>query len=332
MLQRVPDTLDKREGSVIYDALAPAALALKNAYVEMDGVLSQTFIKTASGEYLDMRAEDFNAERASATYAVLKGEFNLDIPLGSRFNGGELNYRATEKIAAGAYRMECETAGTAGNAYLGSITPVEYIPGLNAAALTEVLIPAQDEEGDNEFRERILENIMRSVQDGNQAQYLKWAAEFDGVGRAKVFPLWNGVNTVKVSILDNDNGPASPELISDFQEYLDPESRGLGSGIAPIGSMVTVSTASVVTLNISLDAELKEGYSEAAGVRDAIDAWLNELSYEKDSVSFYGLAALILSCGSVERIENFSVNQGTGDILLGGEEIPRLGVLSIGVI
>lgn len=28
MLQRVPDTVDKREGSVIYDALSPAAAEL----------------------------------------------------------------------------------------------------------------------------------------------------------------------------------------------------------------------------------------------------------------------------------------------------------------
>lgn len=33
MLQRVPDTVDKREGSVIYDALSPAAAELAKAYV-----------------------------------------------------------------------------------------------------------------------------------------------------------------------------------------------------------------------------------------------------------------------------------------------------------
>ena len=43
MLERVPDIMDKREGSVIYDALAPAAAELANMYIELDSVLNQTF-------------------------------------------------------------------------------------------------------------------------------------------------------------------------------------------------------------------------------------------------------------------------------------------------
>ena len=37
MLDRVPDSLDKRQGSIIYNALAPAAVELQNMYI-----LSQT--------------------------------------------------------------------------------------------------------------------------------------------------------------------------------------------------------------------------------------------------------------------------------------------------
>lgn len=33
LLDRIPDTMDKREGAVIYDALAPAAIELNLAYV-----------------------------------------------------------------------------------------------------------------------------------------------------------------------------------------------------------------------------------------------------------------------------------------------------------
>ena len=36
MLENVSDELDKREGSVIYDAIAPAALELANMYVALD--------------------------------------------------------------------------------------------------------------------------------------------------------------------------------------------------------------------------------------------------------------------------------------------------------
>ena len=58
MLERVPDIMDKREGSVIYDALAPAAAELANMYIELDSVLNQTFADTATGRYLDLRCAE----------------------------------------------------------------------------------------------------------------------------------------------------------------------------------------------------------------------------------------------------------------------------------
>ena len=33
MMTRVPNTIDKRQGSVIYNALAPAAVELQNMYI-----------------------------------------------------------------------------------------------------------------------------------------------------------------------------------------------------------------------------------------------------------------------------------------------------------
>mgnify|MGYP007055113316 CR=1 FL=1 len=51
MLENVSDELDKREGSVIYDAIAPAALELANMYVALDVVMDEVFADTASYYY-----------------------------------------------------------------------------------------------------------------------------------------------------------------------------------------------------------------------------------------------------------------------------------------
>ena len=48
MLARVPDTIDKRQGSIIYNALAPAAVELQNMYINLDVILNETFADTAS--------------------------------------------------------------------------------------------------------------------------------------------------------------------------------------------------------------------------------------------------------------------------------------------
>ena len=55
MLSRVPNSFDKREGSIIYDALAPAALELQRVYIELNSILSDAYGDTASREYLILR-------------------------------------------------------------------------------------------------------------------------------------------------------------------------------------------------------------------------------------------------------------------------------------
>ena len=52
MLDKIPNSLDKREGSIIYDALAPAANELQNAYINLDIMINEAYADTASRYYL----------------------------------------------------------------------------------------------------------------------------------------------------------------------------------------------------------------------------------------------------------------------------------------
>ena len=102
MLARVPSTMDKREGSVIWDALAPCAVELQNLYIALDTVLNETFADTASIFYLAKRAAERGISQKLASNAVLKGEFtpvNLELSIGARFSCDSLNYVVTEKSA-----------------------------------------------------------------------------------------------------------------------------------------------------------------------------------------------------------------------------------------
>lgn len=64
LLQAAPDDLDKSEGSIIYDALAPIALELFIQQEKFREILEQAFAVTAKGEYLDQIAEDHGLKRA----------------------------------------------------------------------------------------------------------------------------------------------------------------------------------------------------------------------------------------------------------------------------
>ena len=53
MLAQVPDDIDRREGSIIYDALAPTAYALAGQNFMLGYLTNLLFGDTATGEWLD---------------------------------------------------------------------------------------------------------------------------------------------------------------------------------------------------------------------------------------------------------------------------------------
>ena len=210
-------------------------------YVQLDNVLNETFADTASREFLIRRASERGISPEPATKAILKGEFNMDIPIGSRFSLEKLNYASIERISTGVYRMECETPGTDGNRQLGKLIPIDYIEGLTTAELTELLVPGEDEESTESLRKRYFENLDSQAFGGNQADYKQKVSAIDGVGGVKVSPTFYGPGTVQLIIKDSDMGAPSEELVEAVQQAVDPtEQTGKGVGLAPIGHKVTV--------------------------------------------------------------------------------------------
>lgn len=193
MLNRVPDKLDKRPSSLIYDAHSAAAIELENIYIELEYLIRNSYGDTAARENLLLLAKDRGLEPEPATKAVLKGLFtpeSIDVT-GKRFNIGDMNYVVLEQISPGAYKVQCETAGTDGNRYLTNMIPMEYIPGLKTAELTQILIPGEDEEDTESFRKRYFDSFNAQSFGGNQADYIAKVKAIDGVGAVKVERAWN---------------------------------------------------------------------------------------------------------------------------------------------
>ncbi len=110
MLARVPEEFDKREGSILYDALAPAAAELQMAYINLESVFREMFADTASRDCLIRRAAERGISPYPATHAILKGIFtpvSVAVPVGARFRCGGNTYHTTAKEVDGEYRMEC---------------------------------------------------------------------------------------------------------------------------------------------------------------------------------------------------------------------------------
>lgn len=194
MLSRVSNQFDKREGSVIFDTHSPTAIELQILYLELDTILKEAYGDTASREFLIRRCAERGITPYEATQAVLKGEFtptNIEL-IGKRFNIGESNFVAVEKIADGVYKMQCEDAGVIGNQQLGVMLPIEYIDGLETAVLTEVLIPGESEEDTEDLRKRYFDSFSEKAFGGNVQDYLEKTNAIAGVGSTKVTRVWNG--------------------------------------------------------------------------------------------------------------------------------------------
>lgn len=337
MLATVPDDLDKREGGIIYNALAPAALKLAQAYMIIDNNFDLVFLDTAADDFLDRRCAEHGVTRRGATPSTRKGTFTdtegvpFDVPLKSRFRLRDTTYVVEERSEKGTFQLRCEQPGTIGNQYNGSLLPIDNIEGLANANLEDILIYGEDKETDDELRLRTKISISNTESDGNINQYLKWASEFEGVGRAKVFPLANGANTVKISITDSKNQVASSPLITKFQKYLDPDSEGLGNGKAPIGAKVTVTTGTKKVINVEGTVKLNPGYLEVEGAKEAVENYLSSIAYQKDTVSYIRLASEILNLPCVSDVNTLTMNSGTSDISLEAEEIPMAGTVSVEV-
>lgn len=222
--------LDDREGSIIFNALAPAAAELAIAYIQLDNVRNESFVNTATREYILIGCEQMGIDTTQfgASAGTFKGEFNVEVEINSRWNCELFNYIVTEYIGKNAsgyyeYKMLCETTGTEPNNLTGTLTPITNAPsGLSHCELTECLIEGENENTDEEIRDTYYEYVNSAVADGNVAQYRRWCNEYDGIGNFKIVPLWNGSNTVKVSILSSSNKAATDALVNEVQNYFDP--------------------------------------------------------------------------------------------------------------
>ncbi len=196
MLGRVPDKLDKREGSLIWDTHSPTAIELQILYIELETILREAYGDTASREFLILRCRERGVYPREATRAVLRGVFVPDglAAAGQRFNIGDVNYVFTGKRVGdekGGWEVECEMPGKIGNQYFGRMIPMEYIKGLQSAELTEVLVPGEEEEETEDLRQRYFASFDENVFGGNRADYLKRTNDIPGVGRTKVTRVWN---------------------------------------------------------------------------------------------------------------------------------------------
>lgn len=318
MLDNVPNDLDKREGSIIYDALAPAAMVSAQQSLSLANIIRETYIKTAQGEFLDYRAVEHGTSRYTATNTEVKAKFNNDdgkpvnVEVGDRFASiaeSPIFYTVIKSNGDGTAEMQAEEAGTSANSYLGQVLPVTPNDNLAWAEITEITIPARDEENDEHLRARLLNTNSWVAYGGNVADYLNMTSKINDVGATQVYPTWDGPGTVKLVILNNNLMPASSTLVKKVKEEIDPEeSTTQGYGLAPIDHRVTVVAPETFEVNIAVNVTVADSANIdtiKANIKTSLEEFFKSLRRDWsviDSVTGRGYKLIVYRSKILSRV------------------------------
>ncbi|MGB9813539.1 MAG: baseplate J/gp47 family protein [Thermovenabulum sp.] len=330
LLSKVPSDIDKSEGSFIYDALAPVALELAQAYVELDRILQIVFAQTSYGEWLDKRAAEFSIYRRAGTKAIGQVKFTGNdgtvIPVGTLVqteSGLQFQTKAEVTIQGGVAVADIEAVETGSqyNVPANTITemPVQIV-GVISVTNEAPTTGGTDEENDASLLNRLLIKVQTPATSGNANHYKLWALEVAGVGNAKVFPLWNGPGTVKVVIIDSNKQPASTDIVNAVATHIE-ENR-------PIGAQVTVQSAQALAINVSATIVRNTNYTleqVTTNVQNKITEYLKSIAFKQSYVSYAQIGSLILDSEGVLDYSNLTINGGTANISIGDEQVAVLG-------
>lgn len=338
MLENIDDKFDKSVGSFFYDALKPVAIELEGKGKELDDVKDRFDVSKLKGNELTMyvysRSGLKRKEATKATTLVtIKGSVGAEVSAGDLVASDTLNYVVLEgktisKSGEVKVLVECEESGSIGNAPVGAIKyfPVS-IQGLTNVTNEETITNGYDEESDEDLLARYYEKIRAPATSGNKHHYLLWAKEVTGVGDARVFPLWNGNNTVKVMVIDSNKQPASEDLIEEVQNYIDPGITGLGEGQAPIGAFCTVQSAIGKDIDISFTVNKDDRHDVEqvkTNVSNDITQYLQSLAFKEDTISYAKIGATILDSEGVLDYSDLKINLASANISIGDDEVPIL--------
>lgn len=349
-LSKVPEGIDTREGSIIYDALAPTCYQLAAFIMQLKNVLLETFVVTATGEYLDYRAQETGLERIEATKAIVRARLTREdgspfsVAMGSRFSSvgdDPVYYTVIAAEEEGIFRLQAEIAGESGNKYIGVLLPLNNFNGLAEAMVTEILIPARDTETDEELRKRIIDSKEIVTFGGNITDYYYLTSGIQGVGAVQIYPVWNGGGTVRLVILDDTYKAANEVLVERVQQMIDPTSNQQGIGYAPIGHQVTVAAPTNKTIDVEFELTLNLGVSYpqlADTIHQVIEDYFDKVRRGWDERTDAGyecwvfrsqITAAILSVLGVANVQGLKLNGLEADVQLelsnDKQELPLLG-------
>lgn len=336
MLSNIDDEYRKKQGYPTYDLTRGFAFGVHDCWSLAYDVAKKFDVEYLEGAELDLFiTERTGLDRKIATKS--KGIIKIIQGNGSILKGDlfatetGIQFVATEskEVHDGdTVQAESVIGGHAMNVGVGEITEIPItLQGIVKITNETEFLGGYDKELDDDYRARYYTKLRTPVNGVNANQYVLWAEGIDGVGKARCVPIWDGINTVKVVIIGNDFLPASDDLVTRVQEYIDPNNNGDGSGVATIGAVTTVVKATQKDVHIDIYGLKLSGQLEETktAINKNLDRYIKTSAFNKDYISLAKIGLVVAETANVEDYREIRLNGTHLSLTLDKEEC---GVLS----
>lgn len=331
MLANIDNEYRKRQGYPTWDLTRGFAYGVKSCWDLAYDVAKKLDVENLNGEELDaFISERTGLDRKQATKS--KGEITIVQGNGSILKGDlfatveGIQFVATEskEVHAGdVVKIESVMGGQVTNASINEITEMPVtLQGIYKITNNKACTGGYDRETDTDYRERYYIKLRTPVNGVNANQYVLWAEEIDGVGKARCVPIWNGINTVKVVLIGNDFKPASEDLVTRVQNYIDPNKNGDGSGVATIGAVTTVVAATQKNVDITIYGLKVSGALEETKnvIKENLDRYIKTSAFNKDYISLAKIGLVVAETKNVEDYREIRLNNSHKSLQLQQDE------------
>lgn len=315
------------------DAVAQAAVMAACAHSLYDAIAylsRQIIVDTAEGEWLDRWAsiwlqEPRKAASAATGTVTLTTQDGAFVPAGTLVKAlDDAQYATVADATADDVTLDVEVEavvpGAAGNRLSGqSVNLVSPVAGVQTSALAGELSGGADVESDDALRERVLDRIRNPPHGGTVADYVRWALEVSGVTRAWGYENWNGVGTMKLLFVRDDDVSPIPDAgeLATVDAYLRDDRK-------PAGCVLTTGAPVADPLAYTLEV-----FPDTPEVRAAVRAELADL-HRREAVPGGTLlishirAAISAAAGE----ENYALSAPTADVTVAAGHISTVGAFT----
>ena len=341
MLAKLPNTLDKSQGSLFWDMLYPTAFEKAQAVeFTLTEAIKNMFPMWAEGDMLDYHGNVRSITRKAAVAAtgtvtitgingsvIEAGTVLMTTPSG--FGSESIVFVTTERAAissgTASVGIVAQIPGASGNVAAGAVNRFDDAPdGVDSVTNPAATSGGVDVESDDDLRDRIVEydqSIGTSFV-GSISDYKRWALEVDGVGVATVVPASDGSGVVKIVILDANREPVSIDLCTAVYNYITrPDDELMRK--APPGAELNVISPTLETVTVSAALVIASDTDTEAVKADFIDLISGYYASITDGIVRYSkVGQLIMSVSGVIDYSDLLVDGGIVNVTVGSDMIP----------